>query len=445
MQNDFTRGNIPALLIRFAIPIFLANLLQACYSIADMAIVGRLVGSAGLTAIDNASRICFLITSLCAGIAVGGSVLVARRKGAADERGLAEATGTLFALTAIASIAMTIICEVAGKPMLMAMRVPKEALPLAVEYLATLSLGTIFVFGYNSICGVMRGLGDSAHPLTYVACTVIVNIALDILFVGPLGLGVRGAAIATVISEAIAFCLALSSVVGDSFPIKLELSNLIPRRESLSKILSIGVPQTIQMTVLNLSYAISSGLFNSYGIAVSAAAGIGLKVNTMVAMVCWAVGQSVMTMAGQNLGAKDVRRAASSARWGIIVVLAAVSVTVLPIQLFTVNIVSTFNVDAAVVREGVRYLRIACSLNFMLYGVMYVLDSFATGAGDSSFAMVNAMLHSVVMRLCLSVFLSVSLGMGCVGLYWGESLSPTLSCLVGIGYFASGFWKRRER
>ncbi|HNY18017.1 MAG TPA: MATE family efflux transporter [Treponemataceae bacterium] len=445
MQNDFTRGNVPALLMRFAIPIFLANLLQACYSIADMAIVGRLVGSAGLTAIDNASRICFLITSLCAGISIGGSVLVAQRKGAGDRQGLTEATGTLFALTAIASIAMTVICEVAGKPMLIAMRVPPEALPPAVDYLRTISLGTIFVFGYNSICGVMRGLGDSTSPLTYVACTVLINIALDILFVGPLGLGVRGAAIATVMSEAISFCLALSSVVGGSFPIKLKPSSLIPRRESLGKILSIGIPQTIQMTVLNLSYAISSGLFNSYGIAVSAAAGIGLKVNTVVAMVCWAVGQAVMTMAGQNLGAKDVRRAASSARWGIVVALAAVSVAVLPIQIFTVNVVSAFNGDASVVREGVRYLRIACSLNFMLYAVMYVLDSFATGAGDSSFAMMNAMLHSVVMRLCLSVLLSIGLGMGCVGLYWGESLSPILSCLVGIGYFASGFWKRRKR
>ena len=445
MQHDFTRGNVPALLIRFAIPIFLSNLLQACYSVADMAIVGRLVGSAGLTAIDNASRICFLVTSLCAGIAVGGTVLVAQRKGAGDENGIRESTGTLFTVTAIASIAMTVICEVAGKPMLMAMRVPKEALPLAVEYLATVSLGTIFVFGYNSICGVMRGLGDSARPLAYVACTVIVNIALDILFVGPLKLGVRGAAIATVISEALSFGLALSTVAGGSFPIKLRFSSLCPKRESLIKILSIGVPQTIQMTVLNLSYAISSGLFNSYGIAVSAAAGIGLKVNTMVAMVCWAVGQSVMTMAGQNLGAKDTRRAARCARWGIAVALLAVSCAVLPIQLFTVNVVSAFNSDPAVIREGVRYLRIACSLNFMLYAVMHILDSFATGAGDSSFAMVNAMLHSVVMRLCLSVLLSVSFGMGCVGLYWGESLSPTLSCLLGIGYFASGFWKRRKR
>jgi putative MATE family efflux protein len=410
-----------------------------------MAIVGRLVGSAGLTAIDNASRICFLITSLCTGIAVGGTVLIARRKGAGDENGLSESAGTLFTLTAIASIAMTVICEVAGKPMLIAMRVPPEALPLAVEYLATISLGTIFVFGYNSICGVMRGLGDSARPLTYVAYTVVVNIALDILFVGPMGLGVRGAAIATVLSEALSFFLALSSILRGEFPIKLKLSNLYPKRESLGKILSIGVPQTIQMTVLNLSYAISSGLFNSYGIAVSAAAGIGLKVNTMVAMVCWAVGQSVMTMAGQNLGAKDTRRAARCARWGIAVALIAVSCAVLPVQLFTRAVVSGFNSDPAVIHEGVRYLRIACSLNFLVYAVMYVLDSFATGAGDSSFAMVNAMLHSVVMRLSLSVLLSVNLAMGCVGLYWGESLSPTLSCLVGLGYFASGFWKRHRR
>jgi Na+-driven multidrug efflux pump len=199
------------------------------------------------------------------------------------------------------------------------------------------------------------------------------------------------------------------------------------------------------MTVLNLSYAVSSGLFNSYGIAVSAAAGIGLKVNTMVAMVCWAVGQSVMTMAGQNLGARDTRRAGRCARWGIAVALLAVSCAVLPIQLFTETVVSAFNGDPAVIREGTRYLRIACSLNFLVYAVMYVLDSFATGAGDSSSAMANAMIHSVVMRLCLSVLLSACLGMGCVGLYWGESLSPTLSCLIGIVYFASGFWKRRKR
>ena len=198
------------------------------------------------------------------------------------------------------------------------------------------------------------------------------------------------------------------------------------------------------MTVLNLSYLLVTGMLNGYGVAVAAAAGVGLKVNSFAAMPCWAVGQAVTTMAGQNLGAGDTGRAEETAKSGLRLALLVTAASILAVQLFTAQIIGLFNTDPEVVREGVFYLRVCCSFNSLVYAVMYTFDSFATGAGDSLFAMLNAMLHSVVMRLSLSWLLSVPLGLGFAGLCWGECLSPLLPFVFGILYFRSGRWRRKR-
>jgi len=161
-----------------------------------------------------------------------------------------------------------------------------------------------------------------------------------------------------------------------------------------------------------MSYLIVTALFNGYGTAVAAAAGIGLKVNTFVAMPCWAAGQAVTTMAGHSMGAQDSMLAGKIARKGVLVI-----------------------------ELGVLYLRICCSVNFIPYVAMYVLDSFATGVGAPVLAMVNSLLHSVVFRLGLSILLAVMLDFGFVGLCVAESVSPLIPCFIGLTFFLRGRWR----
>lgn len=196
------------------------------------------------------------------------------------------------------------------------------------------------------------------------------------------------------------------------------------------------------MSVLNLSYLLVTGMLNGCGVAVAAAAGVGLNLNTFAAMPCWAVGQAVTTMTGQNLGAGNIRRAASTAKTGVWMSVAVTAPLVLIIQIFAPQLIGLFNADPAVIREGAYYLHLCCGLNFLPYTVMYLLDSFATGTGDSRFAMLNALFQSVVLRLGLSVLLGNVLGWGYPGICLAEAVSPILPAILGLGYFFGGRWKK---
>lgn len=443
-QYDLTNGSVPKQLLKFAFPIFIANLLQSCYSMVDMVVVGQFVGKTGLAAVSNAAMIGFIIQSVCTGVTMGGTVLIAQYKGAHDAQGQRWAIGTLFSVSTIAAALVTLISLLSYRAVFQWMRVPAGAMQLAEEYMQVICWETLFVFGYNAVCSIMRGLGDSQSPLLFVAIATGINIALDLLLVGPLRMGTRGAALATIVSQGASFVISLFYLKKRAVLSDFTAQDLWIRGPICRMLLKIGLPSAVQTAVLNLSYLLVTGMLNEYGVAVAAASGIGLKVNTFAAMPCWAVGQAVTTMAGQNMGACQTSRAAKTAKTGLWISLGASFITMLLVQAFVGPIIELFNSDPEVVQEGIQYLRICCSLNSLLYAAMYTFDSFATGVGDSLFAMCNALLHSVVMRLLLSWLLGSVLGYGFIGIYWGEMLSPILSFFAGLSYFAGGRWQRHN-
>jgi putative MATE family efflux protein len=452
MERDLTVGSVPGQLIRFAFPLFLSNLLQSCYSVVDMAVVGRFVGGAGLAAVSSASILCFLITSLGWGITIGGGVLVAQYKGARDEEGQRNAAGALLLVSAAAALLLTAIGLLVYEPVLLAMGLPPEAAPHAYGYMRVSLFGTVFVFGYNAVCSIMRGLGDSRGPLAYVAIASVANVALDLILVGPLGMGTRGAALATVAAQGLSFAIAFARLRRGRGPTGPEgggsggfrLGGFRLRADMCATILRIGIPSALQSAALNLSYLLVTAMLNAYGVTIAAAAGIGLKVNGFAVMPCWAIGQAVTTMAGQNMGSGDPRRAAGAAKAGAILGMAVTAATVILAQAFAGPVVGLFAEDASIVAGGILYLRICCSVNCLAYAAMYAIDSFATGVGDSAFAMCNALLHSVAVRLLLSYILGVALGRGYVGIYWAEMLCPLPSLAAGIVYYRLGRWRRRR-
>jgi putative MATE family efflux protein len=455
MERDLTSGNVGGQLARFALPFFLSNLLQSAYGLADMAVVGRFVGRSALAAMASATSLCYLITSLCMGVAIGCGVLVAQLKGArgnavardnagaGDESTLRDAAASLLTVSTALALALTAIGLAVYRPALALMGLPPEAAGHAYAYMRVSLLGTVFVFGYNAACGVLRGLGDSASPLAYLAISASVNVGLDILFVGPMCMGTAGAAAATVVSQGLACAIALVRMTRGAGG-GLGLKGARPRPRLAATIIRLGIPSGIQSTALNLSYLVVASMLNSYGVDVAAAAGLGLKINGFAVMPCWAVGQAVTSMVGQNMGARKTGRAASAAKAGACLGLSATAVSVILIQAFVGPLLSLFCEDRAVVSGGVEYLRICCSINCLFYAAMYVLDCFALGVGDSLFAMSNALLHSVVVRLALSWILGYALGLGYRGLYWAEMASPLPSFALALAYFASGRWKRRR-
>ena len=310
--RDLTSGHVTRTLLRFAGPMFLANLLQSFYSLVDMAVVGRFVGSGGLAAVSSASMLVFLITSACTGLAQGGAVLVAQYEGARQKQ-QAEAVLTLFVLAAVFAAAVTAAGFLLYHPALLLMRVPQDAMADADGYMSVVCGGTALVFGYNAVCAILRGLGDSKRPLYFVLAAAIVNVALDLLLVGGFHTGTWGAAVATVSSQGGSFFIAAAylwrSRAGHAFVGSGKSAKKKRRRSCGWQFLPAG-----QMAVLNFSYMAATGMLNNvYGVAVAAASGIGLKVNTFAAMPVWAVGQAVSAMAGQTMGAGRLAR--TQQRW----------------------------------------------------------------------------------------------------------------------------------
>lgn len=199
----------PKMLIAFALPLLLANLLQSLYNVVDMLVIGQAVGEAGLAAISNASKLCYIINSICIGITMGGAVLIAQYKGANDENGQAQTFQALAWLSLAASVLITVVSLAGYQPLFRGLGVPADAYQDACDYMRIICWGTVFVFGYNAVCSVLKGLGDSKSPLCFVGIATVINIILDVLFVVTLKIGVAGAAYATVIAQGTSFVISI--------------------------------------------------------------------------------------------------------------------------------------------------------------------------------------------------------------------------------------------
>ena len=444
-KQNLTTGNIPKKLIAFALPLLAANLLQSFYSLADMLVVGRIVGETGLAAISNASMISFIINSVCIGITMGGTVVAAQYKGAGDEKGQRETVGTLFSIAFIASILVTVMGLHVYEPLFRVLNVPLEAMEDACGYMKIICYGTVFVFGYNAVCSILKGLGDSKSPLYFVAVATVINIVLDLLLVGPFGMGTEGAACATIFSQGISFVISVFHLKRTDFVFDFQLSHFAVKTDKLAAILKIGLPTAAQMVVVNLSYLLITGMLNQFGVSVAAASGVGLKINTFAGMPCWAIGQAVTAMAGQNIGAGDTIRVRKTTSTGLCLNLFITLVMVLLVQIFGKQLILLFTpASPEVLAEGIVYLRICCGVNSLVYAAMYTFDSFAIGTGAATIALFNALLDAVIVRLPVSWLLAFPLGLGYPGIYIGQALSPLLPAAAGLIYFKSKGWENKR-
>lgn len=444
-EQDLTVGKIPTTLIKFGLPLLGANILQSLYNIVDMLIVGRIVGETGVAAISNASSIVFVINAICMGFTLGGTVLIAQYKGANNETAQKETVGTVYSVTAILSLIITVTGVFIYKPLLTLMQVPAEAMHDAQQYIFVIFLGTFFVFGYNATSAILRGFGDSKSPLLFVGIATIVNIVLDIIFVGTLKMGTVGAAYATIIAQGVSFLISIVFLIRRKFLFDFKPKSFAIKKDKRIAALKLGLPTAIQLAAVNISYLILAAMLNKYGITVAAAAGIGLKINTFAGMPCWAVGQAVTAMVGQNVGAGKTDRVIKTTKAGLKISLLTTLFCVAIVQLMAKQLIMLFEPnDTEVINAGVLYLRVCCSLGSLIYAIMYSFDSFLTGIGNTKLAMFNALLDALIIRLPLCLFLCNFFANGYLGIYFGQALSPIIPALIGAIYFYRKRWKNKS-
>lgn len=224
-ENNLSKGSVVQQLIRFALPFIISNLIQTLYSVADMVIVGQINGTVSMSGVNIGGQITMIMTNLAMGLCAGATVLVAQSVGAEKTQKLQKIIGTLFTILAITAVVMTVLMLALHVPILKLIKTPAESFQEASNYLNITALGTLFIFGYNALSAIMRGMGDSKSPLYFITIACFTNIGLDLLLIGPFNMGATGAGIATVISQGLSMILCIIYLTKKKFVFKFNIKS----------------------------------------------------------------------------------------------------------------------------------------------------------------------------------------------------------------------------
>lgn len=446
LDNDLTQGKVTGMLLKFAWPILIANILQTLYSVVDTIVVGQFVGSVGLSAVTNSSNVTFLLTTIGMGFASGGQILISQLKGAGNEEGQKQAIGNLITLCVILGIGTGVIGIFCCNWALGAMKVPGEAFGQASDYMIICSAGMVFVYIYNAISAIMRGLGDSTTPMVIIAIASVINIILDIVFVGPMNMGAGGAALATIIAQGV------SALVGfvylykhrESFVFDFKFKSYALKKKWVGELCRMGIPMALQMSAINLSMTVMTAMVNAYGIAASAAIGVGGKICNICTMPYHALNTAAVSMAGQNIGAGKPERIHKIVNICLVINMAVTAVTTAAILLFPRQLVLIFGSEEDVIELSVLYLRLHI-FNNLFQGLFSAYSAACMGVGNALLGACAFMADGIVLRLSLCVIFTTVFNMGLTGLYLGSALAPIGAALIFGIYYYSGKWKTYRR
>ena len=442
-RQDLTQGSVGKQLIKFSVPFLLSNLLQAFYSVADMIIVGRLCGTHGITGVNIGSQINILVTGAAFGLAVGGTVLIAQYGGAKKFDEQRKTIGTLFTAYMILSIVCTAVMLLLNTTLLDVLKTPQVAYTEAKNYYNICMSGLVFMFAYNVISAILRGMGDSKRPLYFVLIATIVNIIGDIILVGPFKMGAAGAAYATVSAQALSVVLSLIYLAKNHFFNGYSKSDFKIDKEKMKMLLKLGLPSSVQQVVVSFSFLTLTALVNSLPIAdiASACQGIGGKVNSFAVLPALAMSSAVSSMAGQNIGAGETARAKKTMLTGMGIAFAISVVVFAIVELFPQPIISLFDTNPDVIAIGSEYMRFI-ALDYLLVPFVFCMNGLAIGAGYTNFALFNACFSSIIVRVPAAYLVVEFTNLGFNGIGLATGLASLASIIVGIIYVSSGKWKK---
>ncbi|MCL1795908.1 MAG: MATE family efflux transporter [Clostridia bacterium] len=440
LQQDFTRGPIGPHLVRFSIPFLLSNFVQSLYSVADMYIVGLFDGAEAIAGVTIGGQITMIVSVVTIGLAMGGSVLIAQYFGAERMRDVSETIGTIFSFLVLLSVAVTVVMLLLSRPMLALINTPPEAFRDALVYLRICLCGNAFIFGYNAISAIQRGLGDSKRPLFFVSIACAVNIGLDFLMIGGLGLGAAGAALATITAQAFSMALAMLYLRRRKYVFDFKRESFRIHWDKVRLIFRIGLPSSVQNVLVHISFLLMTTLVNGFGVYASAAVGIVGRFNSFAIMPASAMSMSISSMTGQNVGAGLHDRARRIMFVGMAISLLISAVLFILSQLFPGAIIAFFSDEPEVVAFGIRYLR-GFSFDYLVVPFAFCFTGLITGSGHTAFSMFAGCLTSLLLRIPVAWLFSTS-ALGIFGIGLAAPIASLGSVLMSCWFVMSGRWKR---
>ena len=439
-QGDLTQGTPWKKILYFTIPLLIGNVFQQLYNVVDTIIVGHYVGESALAAVGLAFPILFFLISMFMGLGVGATVLIAQFFGAKDFEHLKRVTTTTYIFLFWGAIAMTIIGLLTCSGVLKLMNTPTDVFDQAKAYLNISYLGTIGVFGYNSICAILRGIGDSKSPLYFLIVATIVNIILDLLFVAVFRWGVAGAAWATIIAQFVSFIIS-ALYLNRHYPlIRINFKELIFDKKLFKEIVRIGIPAAIQQMLVSLGLIAVQRLVNSYGTNTMAGFTAASRIDSFAMMPIMNIGSAISTFTGQNIGAGKIDRIKKGTVSGNIMTIIYCALALVIILLFGRILLRIFNDNPEVVNAGLSYLHIVSPF-YCTVGIMFVFTSVMRGAGDAIRPLIVSLGAMWFFRVPIAYLLS-GLFHTPDGIWWAFPIGWTIGLLMSLIFYYRGKWKQ---
>lgn len=437
-STDMTTGSIWKRMVSFAVPVFLGNLCQQLYNTVDSVIVGKFVGKQALAAVASSGNLIFMMTGFFMGLFIGAGIVIAQYFGARNYEKVRSAVHTDIAFALCCGVLLTLLGVFFTPTILTWMRTPADVLDTSILYFRLYFLGSLATILYNAGMGILQAVGDSRSPLYYLVISSVVNVALDLLFVGAMDMGVAGAAVATVISQVVSAVLCIIKLIRSDGPYRLEIKRIGFDLPLLKKITSQGIPSGVQNSIIAIANVVVQSNINTFGSDAMAGCGSYSKVEGFVFLPITAFAMALTTFIGQNLGAGQFDRAKQGARIGILCSMAMAELIGVALFFLAPYAMRLFNDDPAVVAIGVRQSHIE-SLFFCFLAFAHGVSAVLRGAGRAQVPMYTMLGCWCILRVSY-ITLALKVWPDIATIFWAYPITWSVSCVVFLIYYLKADW-----
>ena len=425
-KNNFTEGNILKKLSLFMLPVLGALILQAAYSAVDLLVVGRFGSTAGLSAVSTGSQLMNLVTFMVTQLAMGATVLIARYLGEKKPERIGAVLGGATVVFAILATVLFVLLVFFAHPIAVLMQAPSEALGLTTRYVRICGMGIFFIVAYNMLAAIFRGLGDSKSPLLFVLVACLINIAGDLLFVAGFKMDAAGAAIATVMAQAVSVVLAIVILLKKNLPFTLKKSDF-RLNPQCRKFLQVGLPLALQEVLTQASFLALCAFVNRLGLTASSGYGVASKIVSFAMLIPSALMQSMASFVAQNVGASKPKRAKQAMFTGMGIGLVFGCAVFALVMLKGDVLAGIFSTDAEVVQKGFEYLK-GFAPETILTAILFSMLGYFNGNNKTVFVMIQGLVQTLLVRLPMSYLMSIQPNASLTKI----GLAAPVSTLVGV-------------
>ncbi len=421
---NITEGSILKVLLKFAFPFFVANILQSLYGAVDLFVIGKFCSAESVAAVSTGTQVTQIITSLITGFTLGSTILIGQYTGKQDMKRVKETIGTTLTLFAGFALLLTAVMLLVKEPLLQLLQTPAPSFALTVTYVQICSLGIFFICGYNAISAILRGYGDSVRPMLFVGLACIINIVLDYIFVKFLRLDVAGTALATIISQGISMFSAVVYLKIKKFIFDFRLKSFRPVLSIAKELAVTGIPISFQELLIRISFLYLMAVMNHCGVAAAAVVGISSKYDVFAMLPATAMAGALAAITAQNIGAGKPARARKSLWYGLGIALSIAACFLIWAQVSPASMIGVFSDDKDIIAAGIPFFR-SCSFDYVMVTFVFCLNGYLNGKQKTLWTMLSSSFGALFLRIPLVW-------------YAGRHFADDLRMLGKIAPFVSG-------